>query len=76
MIDGDACIGIAQWSGGDGVGVSIVWRWFNNVWLEQGVARKIWDWITSSFLLEGFQILASPSNKKENLCDWGEKTVI
>ena len=41
-IDRDACIGIAQRSGGDGVRFSMVWRWFNKVWLEQGVARKSW----------------------------------
>ena len=25
-----------------GLGFCIVWRWFNKVWLEQGVARKSW----------------------------------
>ena len=35
MIDGDACTGIAQRSGSDGVGFSMVWRWFDKVWLEK-----------------------------------------
>ena len=33
-VDRDACTGTAQWSSGDGVGFSMVWRWFNKVWLE------------------------------------------
>ena len=32
--DGDACTGTAQRSGGDGVGLSMVWKGFNKVWFE------------------------------------------
>jgi hypothetical protein len=38
----------------------------NKLWLERVVART-----SSSFLLEGLWIPATPSNKKANLCDWG-----
>ena len=34
------CTGIAQRRGGDGVGFSMVRRWFNKVWLEQGVHEQ------------------------------------
>ena len=37
----------------------------NEVWLEKVVVEQ------APFLLERLRILAPPSNKKENLCDWG-----
>ena len=40
----------------------------NRVWLVKVVAER------STFLSEGLRISAPPSNKKENLCDWGAET--
>ena len=39
----------------------------NEVRLEKVVAE-----VRPSYILEGLRTPASPSNKKENLCDWGE----
>ena len=61
-------VGFSVWCGS--------WRWFKEVWLEKVVARKSCGskklWLNKSpFLLEGLRTPAPPSNKKENLCDWG-----